>query len=314
MRSRSSRPSRPFVLAFALTGALLLSAPASAGGWWSHLGLRGRHLGPGERIQARSEVLFRSSDEADRVAKGAAGPYFVYLIPELDWAMVERAMRKADPGEWWTAPETALRIGTVRVTARDSNLGRVRASFEVPEVAPGRYALMVCDPGCARPLADMVPSEVIVTADAVTAATARKVQRMRSRLHDRQRDLVRRLRWSARAASAARGEAAAAVARVSALEHELRDLRRPPAERRAPSAPGATTGWFVAGIVLGGSLAAALQRRRRDRPERQPPSPLAHGRATASAPHRAAIWMASDAERPAASPYVSPAANESPAP
>jgi hypothetical protein len=313
MRRRSSL--RTTVVGLAIMAMVLTApGPAFAGGWWSYLGLQGRHVGPGEKVIARSEVLFRSTDEAARAAASTTERYYIYLIPDLDWAMVDRAMMEADPGDWWTAPRRAIRLGAVRIRGVDGNLARLRASFEIPEVTPGTYALMACDEGCVRPLADLVPSEIIVAADALTAATARKLEHLSSRMGEVRRGLVRDVRRVEHAASEATERANTLMDRVSAMERGVARLLGAPTSQPAPSSAPFAIGWLVAGFVLGAWATAAFRRRRAARTDGQPPPPWVPDRATASAPDRAAIPMAWEGERPLASPNVRPAANESPAP
>jgi hypothetical protein len=291
---------------------VLVSAPNAAGGGWATLDLRGRHFGPTETIQSGGQALFPSAKEAERARTGI-DRYFVYLVPDLDWDMAFSALVRRQPARWWHAPPGAVRIGDVRVRVPGSNLARVLATFEIPDVTPGEYALVVCSEGCAAPLGDLAPSRIIVTGDAVTAATARAMDRLRWRVR-RQGHTRRQARSAKRAASVAEAEAAAALERTSELEHELARLRRAPTASNPSSAGAASAGWLVAGIALGAWAGAAFRRRRAARADGQLPPPWVPERATASAPDRAAIPMAWEGERPLASPNVRPAANESPAP
>jgi DNA-binding CsgD family transcriptional regulator len=131
--------------------------------------------------------------------------------------------------EPWTPPASALRIGTVRITATDSNLARVRASFEVPEVAPGDYAIMLCDEGCTRPLADMIPSKVIITADAVTAvveAAGERVPRLErpAGLTEREAEVLGMLARGLQTKQVARGLGISVKTADSHIQHAYRKV------------------------------------------------------------------------------------------
>jgi hypothetical protein len=186
-------------LRFALVTALgvLLLAPqaAAGGGWWSVVDVTRSPVAAGQRVEVTASVLF-SSDAAAEAAQ-QTGRYRVYLLRGFDDTVVERAMRKASPGDWWSlGAAEAIEVGPVTVRVPDANFGRATAGFTVPELAAGAYHVMLCDAGCAEPLADVIPTEgFTVVADPATAQMAKRVDR-----------LARRSREQARGLAAARDE------------------------------------------------------------------------------------------------------------
>ena len=263
------RTTRFLATATALWTVLGVGGPAAAGGWWSGIPLEGSELGVGERFETgRGEVLFESVEAAARARQGL-DRYYAYLIPNLDWSIVDEAMSIAEPGDWWIHPETRIRAGEVEVTGGPSNLARIRISFAVPAVEPGTYALMLCTAGCVRPLADVVPHEVTVAADAATARIGRRLTELqgrvhvvRSRLGHRVSKLERELRvLRSRGAAPEQADALeAAEGRVSRLERRVAEL-----EGAAPA-----LAWLVVGAA-GAALLILLPRRRR--PRERPPTP-----------------------------------------
>ncbi len=262
------RPLRRGLLAAAAAWVVLaIAQPAAAGGWWSYIPLQGAELGVGERFTtARGEVLFASAEAAARAKRGEER-FYAYLIPDMDWSVVEEAMSIAEPGNWWVRPETRIRVGRVEVRGGPSNLARIRVAFDVPEVEPGTYALMLCTAGCVRHLADIVPSEVTVTADPATARTARELSRVESRLEvvrSRLGQRVRELERGSREAPASEADLLEALdratSRVRALERRVSEL-----EGAAPA-----LAWLVVGAA-GAALLLLLLRRRR--PRERPPTP-----------------------------------------
>lgn len=147
-------------------------------------------------------------------------------------------MRKASPGDWWSpSAAEAIEVGPVTVHASGANFGLATAAFTVPELAAGSYHVMLCDAGCAEPLADVIPAEgFTVVADPVTAQLAKRVAR-----------LERQSRAQARRLAAARDETYDAL--VTA-----RDAR----SSAQPRTPPPTTRWADAGWLVAGALAAAV--------------------------------------------------------
>ncbi|HXF71831.1 MAG TPA: hypothetical protein VNO79_04375 [Actinomycetota bacterium] len=244
--------------------ALAAAPRAMAGGWWSSLDLEDRSLAPGDRVRVGTQFWFRSIEAAERARTG--GDFRAYLVRGFDWRVLEEAMAVADPGSWWELGSArAFEVGNVRLFGFDGNLAHARASFVVPAVPPGAYALMFCDVGCTRALGDIVPSRVLVAPDRFTARLSQRVGNLALEL--------RETRWRLRAArdrirrvAAERATEPAAIAgRVDRLSASLRDL-----ERRLDRAEAARDGVPWLGAL--GATAAALALgwaagRRRRRPE-----------------------------------------------
>jgi hypothetical protein len=57
------------------------------------------------------------------------------------------------------------------------NVASAYASFRVPAVSPGRYAVAFCSSGCARALGDVLPNgRFTIVADSATASLAARVK------------------------------------------------------------------------------------------------------------------------------------------
>jgi hypothetical protein len=149
------------VVAIACVAAGLILLPsATAGGWWSSVRLDRARVAVGQELRVHASVMFRSVEEAEAAQNGEAqGAFYVYLLRKFDYSVVQRAMREASPRDWWSVGNAdAFRVGRVVISGQESNLAVANASFRVPEVPPGRYTVMLCDVGCAHPLADVIPT------------------------------------------------------------------------------------------------------------------------------------------------------------
>ncbi|MBW3661685.1 MAG: hypothetical protein KY469_01190 [Actinobacteria bacterium] len=164
-----SRRALSVALASAAASLTLWVGPAAAGGWWSWIQLDDTYLAIGEEVTARATVMFPTVAEADaaRVHQG----YAAYLLRGIDVAALEEAMMVPEPGAWWSPPEVALEVGAVDLKDGDANLLVAEASFTVPEVETGEWALMFCDAGCVNPLADVAPTLGLHIAADVQSAT-----------------------------------------------------------------------------------------------------------------------------------------------
>jgi hypothetical protein len=195
-------------------GILLVAAQtAEAGGWWSYIDVSRSIVVAGQRVVVDEDVAFSSAAAAEEARE--TDPFYVYLLRDFDYAVVERAMREASPGDWWSLGDAeAIRVGQVAVSVSDANLGRARAEFTVPELPPATYHLMLCDAGCAEPLGDVIPVE-----DFTVAADQARV-----------------------AAQSARSDIQQLEASVPSLTDE---------GERSRATPWAYAGWLFAGALLG---------------------------------------------------------------
>jgi hypothetical protein len=161
--------------------ALTVPPSATAGGWWTSIRLDRTRVAVGQEMKVHASVMFRSIDAAEAAQKGGAqGEFYVYFLRGFDYSVVQRAMRKPSPQNWWTIGSAeAFRAGRVVIGRQESNLGVARASFRVPDVPPGRYAVMFCDEACTHPLADVIPTlpKRLTVAAGPTAGTPEWVQR-----------------------------------------------------------------------------------------------------------------------------------------
>ena len=250
---------RRFTLALLMV--LLLPSSAMAGGWWSFVQTDRSTVAVGQRVKAEADVLF-SSIRAAREAQDD-GRFYVYALRGLDYSVIRPAMSKPYSKDWWSLGDAdAVKLGRVDVRVSDRNLGRAWATFTVPELPPATYALMLCDAGCAHPLADVVPTtNFTVVADPATAEIAGRTTRLEERVARQARSLA-----AARAAGrSARITAADSASELRALDEELRVLDRELEELRALDRKIAEAGhatrpflWAFAGWVIAGVLAGAI--------------------------------------------------------
>jgi hypothetical protein len=250
----------------ALLIAVLPPSPATAGGWWSFIETNRSTVAAGQRVEAEASLMFSSKLAARRAQDRQ---FYVYALRRLDRSTLERAMTTATPGDWWSLGDAeAVELGPVALRVGDGNIGRARAVFTVPELPVRTYALMFCDAGCARPLADVVPTRgFTVVADPATAELAERARRLEARLAAAQRGSLAAARAAGRRARTA---AANADSELRALDERVRALEREVAE--AASAPGrpfrALAGWVLAGVAAGALAVLMLRRRSAKRPLR----------------------------------------------
>jgi hypothetical protein len=261
----------PRLVLAALMGAFALAPEATAGGWWSSAHVDRRTVAVGERVQVQSEAWFPSLADAQEAEEN--GRYYVYLLRHLDWSVVDRAMTRSFRRNWWSpGAAEAVRVAPVRLDMAGSNLSSVRVSFILPELALGTYALMLCDAGCERPLANVVPTPGFrIVADPATARLARLLDRVQRRMRRQGRRLAAARAAAQADASQAREEARAVGLQLIRLEKRLNALER---RIRDEPDPRPFTFWWVAGWLVAATLALALAvllvRSRRRSPERMP--------------------------------------------
>lgn len=250
-------------LRFLVTGTvvtllMVLSAPgpSAGGGWWAGIDVNKRYLAPGDRFGIVSEHMFPTTEEAERAFKGEEA-FFAYLLEGFDREKLRRAMGKADPGDWLRVSGAAHQLGRMKFGAPDSNLIEARAAFNLPEIEPGRYELMLCDSGCVAPMADAVPVTVWITHDPVAARAGRRADRISERLRTRAQVLRSQLGRLRKRIARAEVEIARS-GKDGAPEEAIA-----PAAGDAPSSGQDGPVWALAGLVGGAGAMFVLQRRRR---------------------------------------------------
>ena len=238
-------------------GVLLLMPPAAVGGgWWSYIDLDRSHVAPGQRVEIHEAVAFSSAAAAEGAQQ--TDRFSVYLLRGFDYSVVERAIRKPSPDNWWSlGGAEAIEVGKVTVSVSDANLGRATAAFTVPELPPATYHLMLCDMACTEPLADLIPTKgFTVVADPATARLAHRVERLKHRGRNQAGQLATARADTDKALVAARK----ARSKVEQLKVSVASLANQ--GRSAPLAtPWAYAGWLLAG-ALAGALALHVLRRR----------------------------------------------------
>lgn len=269
-RKESIVPRRAAIGVIAAVVCLVLASPATAGGWWTFIDLDRSRFLTGERVEAATEVWFESVEAAERAR--ASGRFFAYLIPHFNFSVVDRAMNRPYTPTWWRpAGGEPIRVGTVSLGGGDSNLARAHTSIDFGDVVPGVYALMLCDPGCRRPLADVVPARISIFADPMSRTLARRVDAMKARV----RALSTRLRHLGRRSAALRSDDDDVQADVAFLRRTVLTLERRLAQRdHVPAAPWSVyAGWFSAGATVAALGAVLLALRKQTRSSRPAPRP-----------------------------------------
>jgi hypothetical protein len=203
-------------------------------------------------------VMFSSVDAVEAAQSGRAEEqYYVYLLRGFDHSIVQQAMRKPSPRNWWSLGDAeAIRVGRVVFGSSELNTALANASFTVPRLPIGTYTVMLCNAGCTRPLADVIPATgFTIVADPVTARVAAQADR-----------LELQARRQAARLEKTRAEAFAAEASASIDRAELRSLskRLAATDRRVAAAERTIwehVPWLVAGVALGILLVIAFRRR-----------------------------------------------------
>lgn len=259
---------RARTLLAAMTTALLATpTTASAGGWWSWIDVPDA-LGVGETVTAEAQVSFPDGTTTDEAA--GAGGFHAYLLRDLDQQMLDAGMSQPYRSDWWAPPTHRIWLAEVELSGRDGYSATATATFEVPAVAPGVYAFMLCTLDCAEAMGDVVPRTYLrVYAEPTTAGVAREVTAVSDRLvQETERVLLE--------VEEARGDLALSIGRtatrtrerIDELEESVDSLAAtvsalpPPGEEPAPWTQHA--GWYVAGLATAAAVAA--RRRRRDAP------------------------------------------------
>jgi hypothetical protein len=248
------------VLVCALGVVLIWPRAAAGGGWWSYIEVNRSLVATGQRVELEVTVAFRSAAAAQ--AAQQTDRFHVYLLRGFDDSLVERAMSKSSPGNWWSLGDAeAIDLGHVTVRVSDTNLGRATAAFTVPQLPPATYQLMLCDTGCTKPLADVIPmKEFTVVADPATAQIAKRVERLGRRSQDQAGQLAAArsgVDMALLAVRTARSDVEQLTSGLSSLANERRSS--------PPKSAWAYAGWLVAEALVG-ALALLVLRRRRPQP------------------------------------------------
>jgi hypothetical protein len=256
-----------FALVCAL-GTLLLTPPgAVGGGWWSSIDPSRSTVAPGERVVVDAVVTFSSNAAAEEERE--SNRFYVYLLRDFDYTVVERAMRHPAPRGWWSLGDAeAIQVGEVSLNVTDTNLSRARAEFTVPELPPATYHVMFCDTACTDPLADVIPAKgFVVVADPATARLTERVDR----LEQQSQHQAGQLDAARGDLDRARGEARNARSELEELEGRVSSVAAE-GQSEPLAARWEYAGWLLAG-ALGGALAVLVLRRGRSRPSQPTRAP-----------------------------------------
>ena len=252
-------------LAMVVAGMILAPTPPSAGGgWWNFIDLDSSYLGIGERFTFRQQLAFPDSVAAAQARKE---DYGAYLMRDINQRVLDRAMGKANPKRWWAPVDRMLRVGDVEILPSNGNFVNAAVRLSIPEIPTGNYYLMLCDAGCRNPLADVVPSPVVVSADALSAKTARELRRLSDSTGVQIMRLDRRVRRSSAQVRGLEDEIVQMHAQIAAL----RDRPASPEERSDALWPsylvGLGGGLLIALLAMGARL--AMRRKGNPVPKRE---------------------------------------------
>lgn len=260
------------LLVFAAVMAALMAFPtaASAGGWWSVIDLESNYLVVGRVIHAETtQVSFFSIDEAERARRGHR--FFAYLVQGYDFSSLDKAMAEPESARWWNLGNArTILLGEVKLGGWYSGLATGAATFTVPDIELGTYALMFCTAGCTEPLGEIVPSRVTLITDPESARLARDLNRVDERVGGLAESLKARTEEAMNDARYARLQAADAVAAarklhstIDVLRADLRGVTAELDDRGSPMPWLAIAGWFIAGAAMALLVVLVLARRRR---------------------------------------------------
>jgi hypothetical protein len=252
----------PLRVALICALGILLLTPQTAvgGGWWSSISVDRSTVAAGQRVEVKASVYFQSLAATEEAAE--SGRFYVHLLRGFDYAVLEPAMRVAEPRDWWTLGGAgAIRVAPVTVTVQDHGFTRARATFTLPEIPPATYHVMICDATCSEPFASVIPTpDFTVVADPATAQLTQRADR-----------LDRRVRRQATQLAEARADAyrARATGEDAQLEIEQLQLRiaslAADARRPEPVSPWTYAPWLVTATLAGALALLILRRRRSDR-------------------------------------------------
>lgn len=237
------------LLVLLVAGASLWPSPAAAGGgWWNFIDLDSEYLATGETFTFRQQIAFPDSVAAE---EARSEDYGAYLMQDINQRVLDRAMGKANPKRWWEPVDGMMRVGDVTWLGSNSNLYRVSVRLSIPEIPPGTYYLMLCDPGCRTPLADIVPTTVRVTDEPLAAQASRQIERYRAHFDSKLLRIDALARRSIGRARGAEQDIAEMSARIGALNDRLERLRdRPQPFPWVPVVSAAALGAFFASVLM----------------------------------------------------------------
>lgn len=260
---------------------MVLAAPAAAGGWWNYVDVDKRHVAAGDRITSRNEVMFPTIALAQQARSER---FYAYLVRGIDRDLLNAGMSQGDPKRWWSRPAESFRMGRIEWVTTDSNIAVVAVEMTVPDVAPGRYGVMLCDAGCRNPFGSTVPTEGLrVHATAAAAANAERAADLRTFMQDARAmdqalaadtDALRES--SRRSAALARSDAQEAMSAAARAERDVRRLEglltTLAADEQSSPWPE-QAGWIAAALVAAAWAGSAVYRRRVAPGPPAPPDP-----------------------------------------
>lgn len=141
----------------AVVGLLVVVSAGPAGAGGSSLRFERTEYLPGDVAHA-SGTLSRADAPGSGWIDG--GPYYAYVIESNRYIQLSEAAQ-----QWPFVPAEATRVGEVRVLPGPDQPTRVFAlDVVVPQLARGRYALLICNEPCTTSLGDYTGGELAVNA------------------------------------------------------------------------------------------------------------------------------------------------------
>ena len=243
---------RRFCVLSLVCAALLWPSAAKAGGWWSEVNVRHRYVAIGHKVFVNSVHYFTSERENERAQDGHPA-YFAYLVKNVDSA-ITYGLQDPQNGRWWQPFDGPMwKLGRIDIVGV-----RAQGAFELPDVAPGRYWIMLCSTGCERAYNDAVPTRLFIVETQVTAQAASRADYAQHELMSVNYQLRRDRRAMERASHRARRRSIQLEMELATTTDRMRKLS---AEVRAKD--GDLGGFFVlSGAIVAGALVIALARRR----------------------------------------------------
>jgi hypothetical protein len=172
-------------LVLGLVACLAIPATASAGGGvlqLDHFKVWTAVYAPGQVVHGSADVWIKAPKPQGRPEDG---PWHAYLVP--------------DGSREGRLPPDTIRVADVVIDPYEPSAKwtEVRVTFTVPDVAPGKYFIEVCNRRCAQNLGDLVGTPVEIARDPMHAIARSEVlaldEKLDARIYRTNSELTRRV-------------------------------------------------------------------------------------------------------------------------